>query len=170
MNIFALHNAQPEVLLCAYCTAIVVIAKTARAQYPLSIFLYPYCLRALVHLPFTTRFYEKRSLFPFVPVLIVLSARLLLLFHMCRLVAIDHLRISLPRCSIVLVVAVAASNGTKIGIVCIFEYKRPGSYFVRIPLFYANTSSTYKRSRFEAMAFCGRQPVDVVNGRGEMDF
>lgn len=58
----------------------------------------------------------------------------------------------------------AASNGTKIGIVCIsHSHKRPGSDFVRIPLRHAC-------SWFVAMAFCSRQPTDVRNGKGEMDF
>lgn len=137
-------------------------------------FLYPYIAYVRLSICHSRLVRMRREVFISICAgLIVLSARLLLLFHMCRLVPIDHLRISLPRCSIVLVVAVAASNGTKIGIVCIiffFEYKRPGSYFVRIPLLYANTSNAHERSWFEAMAFCGRQPVDVVNGKGEMDF
>lgn len=65
---FAFHNAQPEVLFCARCTAIVVIAKTNADDGACSIsafdfyfyFFAPlfFLLVMLVHLPFVPRFIE----------------------------------------------------------------------------------------------------------------
>lgn len=172
MEPFAVQNSQPDVLFCARCTAIVVIAKTmtaARAQYPLSIFYFS-LMHTLVHLPFISRFIEVFIPFrhgwysfvstSFIIIIMIVSPGPRLIIYVFRL----------PRCvrAIVLVLLLLLPNATKIGIVCIRNTKAWIEFHTAFRCsIYAHTPS---HSWFVPMAFCSRQPADIINDKGEMDF